>query len=174
MASYKKEREARQKDKEKALVQRTSNVSTEPMAVEDKKVVLLLFLAIIVTIIVASKFGFAVGMFAGIIVIIVSLCLQMKKENPNTVLKDLLVNDIQNLVNDIEGMQDVINNSYDVKAVECCLEALIYTMDEVLKHSEKDLKAVGIAKKEVEEEKQYILDNYNILIKQAEDRKQDS
>ena len=73
-------------------------------------------------------------------------------------------------LDDIESYQDVINNSPDVKAVECCLEALIYTLDQIMTYSEKELNKVGMSKSTMPQQKQYILDNYDTIIEQAKER----
>ena len=68
-------------------------------------------------------------------------------------------------------MQDVINSSNDEKVVDCCIEALLDTMNQIESYSEKELNTAGLTKINAKQQKLFLLDNREIILEQVKDRK---
>ena len=77
---------------------------------------------------------------------------------------------LQNLLLKIEKYQDIANNSNDVIQVKQNVDKLLSVMDEIISYDEQTLRQAGLTKSTMPQQKQWILQHYDIILEQATER----
>lgn len=79
---------------------------------------------------------------------------------------------LKSLLPEIDTCKDIINNSSDPKAVKTNLDRLLIIMEEIIDTPEEILNKAGMTNSTMPQQKENVLKNYDILIKQAEETNQ--
>lgn len=84
-------------------------------------------------------------------------------------LTDDETNELQRQLENIDVYKNIVNTSTDVNAVKYAMDELIVIIDYILQYDEEDLHEAGMTKEKLPEQKQFILDNYDVILKQVEE-----
>ena len=76
---------------------------------------------------------------------------------------------LKSLLPEIDSCKDIINNSSNAEIVKTNLNRLLIIMDEIIDTPEEILNKAGMTNSTMPQQKENVLKNYDILIKQAEE-----
>ena len=111
-------------------------------------------------------------LLVGIIILIIAFIICYIFINKNKAIKkgklsENEVEELQRQLENIEVYKNIVNNSTDVCAVKSAMDELIEIIDFILEYEEETLHEVGMTKQKLPEQKQFILDNYDLILKQV-------
>lgn len=177
-AARKKRMRAYEKEvaKEKAL-KATQNKTVNQMSeqeIQDSGCFVFALLGLVVLVILYFIIGLKwLLIIAGIAVVIflASVILAVIKEKDNSCnLSEEQINMIQYHLSCIDINKDVANNSNDGQAVKKALDGLIKSIDFIMQYEEEELRQAGATKEKLPAQREFIIQHYEIMIKQAEER----
>lgn len=124
----------------------------------------LFYLGIVLAVVAIIILFFFVGIFAliigGIIATIIIVIRSRKKRK----------NDIESLLGHLEKIEEnkkIANSSNDYYEVKRALDELIESIDFILLFDEKFLNKIGMSKKKLPEQKDFIIKNYDAVLKET-------
>lgn len=70
----------------------------------------------------------------------------------------------------IDINKEIVNNSPDVYKVKKSLDELLNSIDFIMTYNEEQLNSVGMSKTQLPTQREFIVENYDIVLKQTEER----
>lgn len=175
-AAQKKRLRAYEKEfaKEKALKEK-QNKTPNKTAAEDNQdggcfffVLVGLIILAIVYFVIGLKWLLIIGAI-GIVLFIAYVVLEViKDKNTTHQLSPETIELIQHHLSCIDTNKDIANNSNDAEEVKKALDNLIKSIDFIMQYEENELRQAGATKEKLPAQKDFILQNYDVMIKQAE------
>ena len=95
---------------------------------------------------------------------------QQRAEQHNQEIDENQILYLQGLLTNIDKYQAVINNSDNVEDVKKNLDWLLAVMDEIMSYDEETLRAAGMTKSTMPQQKEFVLKNYDVVLEQAQER----
>jgi len=83
----------------------------------------------------------------------------------------LYIKELQRHLERLEEYEEIVNTSSDVCMVQIAVDKMLEILDIFNSYNEEDLNKAGLTKRYVDESKQELLDNYEIILEQAARRK---
>jgi len=159
-------------NKKKTIVSNNHNTEPVHMTAQDYGYALSGIAIIVVFLWLLIKYGIK-NIFISIIAIIgLILAVIIFKAIRETMAEQKQIEYLKSLLPEIDTCKDVINNSSDPKAVKTNLDRLLVIMDEIIDTPEEILNKAGMTNSTMPQQKENVLKNYDILIKQAEETNQ--
>lgn len=75
--------------------------------------------------------------------------------------------ELQRQLEIIDKYKEIVNTSTNVTDVKNAMDELIKIIDFIMTYDEEDLHEAGMTKQKLPEQKQFILDNYDVILKQV-------
>lgn len=113
-------------------------------------------------------FGIVIILIIGFIIYYFATSSRKNSEKNNRLTNDE-IEELQRQLENIDVYKNIVNTSTDVNAVKYAMDELIVIIDFILQYDEDDLHEAGITKEKLPEQKQFILDNYDVILKQFEE-----
>lgn len=136
-----------------------------------KDILITLILGIIGAIIISMLFEF--GLKATIIIILVVIVAALVigfaiylKNNPISRLTEEEKAELHRQLENIEVYKNVVNTSTDITAVKSAMDELISIIDFIMEYDEETLNEAGMSKSKLPEQRQFIIDNYDVILQQ--------
>lgn len=167
------ERKAKQSEKEYEEFKKKNG----PLTLKDILIFLVIGFIGYILIDVAINFGIkaVIGLIIAVIVIAFIIYLKLHPaEEAQAVGNKLSEGEIEELHRHLENIdmyKNVVNTSTDVYAVKCAMDELIEIIDCIMSYDEDALNEAGMSKEKLPEQKQFILDNYDTILEQAAEGK---
>lgn len=165
----KKRKAKKYSTKKKTTVRKTQNAEPVQMTFQEYMYVFCGFAIVIVFLWLLTKYGFKnifISIIAIIGIIFAVIIIQSIRE---TVSEQKQIKYFESLLPQIDECKEIINNSSDSKAVKENLDKLLTIMDEIIDAPEDLLNKAGMTNRTMQQQKENVLNNYDILIKQAEE-----
>ena len=93
---------------------------------------------------------------------------ELKEKKTRNSEKDL--SELGRLLSNIEIYQNAINNSNNIVAVKCALDEMLNSLDLIIDYKESTLISAGTNKASISEKKDFLTQNYDTILQQAEER----
>lgn len=155
--------------KRKTTVSKTQNTEPVQMTFQEYMYAFCGFAIVIVVLWLLIKYGFKnvfISIIAIIGIIFAVIIIQSIRE---TISEQKQIKYFESLLPQIDECKEIINNSSDAQAVKDNLDKLLTIMDEIIDAPEELLNKAGMTNRTMQQQKENVLNNYDILINQADE-----
>lgn len=176
-ATQKKRLRAYEKEfaKEKALKEKKNNITNQTSTQENQDggcfffILVGLIVLAIVYFVIGLKWLLIVGAIVVVLFIAYVVLEVIKDKNSTHQLSPETIELIQHHLSCIDTNKDIANNSNNAEEVKKALDDLIKSIDFIMQYEEDELRQAGATKEKLPAQKDFILQNYEVMIQQAED-----
>jgi len=165
-------KELERKIKENERKQRQYEKEHGPITASD--ILVTLILGIIGTVIISMifEFGLRATLIIILVVVVVALVIAFAiymKNNPISRLTEEEKAELHRQLENMEVYKNVVNTSNDSIAVKTAMDELISIIDFIMEYDEETLNEAGMSKVKLPEQRQFIIDNYDVILNQLND-----
>jgi len=118
------------------------------------------------------EFGLRATLIIILVVVVVALVIAFAiymKNNPISRLTEEEKAELHRQLENMEVYKNVVNTSNDSIAVKTAMDELISIIDFIMEYDEETLNEAGMSKVKLPEQRQFIIDNYDVILNQLND-----